>query len=186
LVFCHLSHAQSGGETRVAGAARLAHFLARNHPQEFLALCQPNCVISTLADGSRKKEHTVFEIRDGEIFIHYRNDVTRQMTPQPGKDVESIQKGLEIIDNYLRQDSNSVKLKGNANEVIIVPNQAALHGREEYVDREDKVRLVQGVMYSGNRASDRLPQGIKPVPGTELDLLLDRQTVLSLSAGSAV
>jgi hypothetical protein len=183
--FCHLSHPQSGGLTRVAGGSRLVHFLARYYPQEFLALCQPNCVISQLADGSRSKEHTIFEIQEGEIFIHYRNDPTRQMLPQPGKDFDRAQKGLEIIDAYLQQESNYIRLNAYANEVIIIPNQAALHGRDEYVDGEGQIRRVQGVMYSGKQADKRLPQGIKPLPGTHLACLVKCLSTLRIEQHSA-
>lgn len=186
IVFCHLSHPQSGGLTRVAGGARLVHFLARYYPQEFLALSQPNCVISKIADGSRSKEHTVFEIQEGEIFINYRNDQTRQMLPQPGKDFERVQNGLEIIDGYLQQESNYIRVNAYANEVIIIPNQAALHGRDEYVDGEGRVRQVQGVMYSGKQADKRLPQGIKPVPGTHLNCLVDHLSTLRMEKHSTL
>lgn len=185
LVFCHLSHPKSGGLTRVLGGARLVHFLARYYPQEFLVLCQPNCVISQIADGSRRKEHRVFEIKDGEIFIRYRNDVTRQMIPQAGKNFDHVQKGLEIIDRYLQEESNLIRINGYANEVIIIPNKAALHGREEYVDGDGRVRLVQGAMYSGSQANKGIPQGIKPVPGTHLDHLVDHISALKWEKHSA-
>lgn len=186
IAFRHLSHPQSGGLTRVAGGARLVHFLARYYPEEFLALCQPNCVISQLADGSRSKEHTVFEIEEGEIFIYYRNDQTRQMLPQPGKNYNRVKKGLEIIDHYLQQESNYIRINAYANEVIIIPNQSALHGRDEYVDGERQVRQVQGVMYSGKQANKRLPQGIKPIPGTHLNCLVDRLSTLRMEEPSAL
>ena len=186
IVFCHLSHPQSGGLTRVAGGARLVHFLARYYPEEFLALCQPNCVISQIADGSRSKEHTVFEIQDNQIFIYYRNDQTRQMLPQAGKNYHRVQKGLEIIAHYLQQESNYIRLNAYANEVIIIPNQSTLHGRDEYVDGEGQVRQVQGVMYSGKQANKRLPQGIKPVPGTHLDRLVERLSTLRREEHSAL
>ena len=144
--------AEDGGKSRVISAATAHNAMLARHPDLITALYEPYNflppVLHTWPQGPPTIVKPIFESVGGRMLIHYARVMVEPGMETAGKPLTNRQRAaLDALDGVLADDSLAFTYQLKPGEMLVIDNEATVHGRTAFVDgaTPDAKRLLQRV-----------------------------------------